>query len=212
MKDIYCISGFGADERVFSKLNFGENRVHFIPWLLPEKKETIAEYANRMQEKIVHENPVLLGLSFGGMICIEIAKFIKTKKIILISSIKTIHEIPLWMKLAGKTQLYKIFPLRSFRLLEPIQNYNLGIENPGELKLVREYRKNIAQEYTGWAINEILNWKNTWYPKNIFHIHGSKDHMFPIRNIKSSHVVPGGGHFMIMNRAQNVNDILNEIL
>lgn len=212
MKNIYCISGFGGDERVFSNLNFGENKVHFIPWLLPEKKESIGDYARRMREKIVHDNPVLLGLSFGGMMCIEIAKFIKTKKVILISSIKTLHEVPLWMKVAGKTQLHKIFPLRSFRLLEPVQNYNLGVESPSELKLVREYRKNIAQEYTDWAVNEILNWKNTWQPENLFHIHGSKDHMFPIRNIKTRHVVPGAGHFMIMNRAEKVNEILGKIL
>ncbi len=212
MNNVYCISGFGADERVFSKLNFGGNNVHFIPWLLPEKKERIEEYARRMAEKIAHENPVLLGLSFGGMMGIEIAKFMRTQKVILISSIKSLHEVPLWMKLAGKTQLNKIFPLRSFRLFEPIQNYNLGIENKTELQLVREFRKNIGQEYTNWAANEILNWKNTWQPENLFHIHGSKDHMFPIRNIKTKYIIPGGGHFMVMNRAEKVNEVLGSIL
>ena len=212
MNNIYCISGFGADERVFSKLNFGDNNVHFIAWLLPEKKERIADYAKRMAEMIHHENPVLLGLSFGGMMCIEIAKFIQTQKVILISSIKSLHEVPLWMKLAGKTQLNKIFPLRSFRLFEPIQNYNLGIENKTELQLVKEFRKNIGQQYTNWAANEILNWKNDWNPDNLYHIHGSKDHMFPIRNIKTNYVIPGGGHFMVMNRAEKVNEVLESIL
>ncbi|MEO6290566.1 MAG: alpha/beta hydrolase [Ginsengibacter sp.] len=212
MKHIYCISGFGGDERVFSKIKFGENKVHFIPWLLPEKGESIADYAKRMRSTIQEDNPVLLGLSFGGMMCVEIAKFINTRKVILISSIKSLHEIPLWMKLAGKSQLHKIFPLRSFRLLEPVQNYNLGIESDTELQLVREYRKNVGQEYTNWAINEILNWKNTWLPENTFHIHGSKDHMFPIRNIKTRYIIPGGGHFMIMNRAEKVNEILGSIL
>ncbi len=212
MNNIYCISGFGADERVFSKLNFGDDNVHFIPWLLPEKRERISDYAKRMAEMIHHENPVLLGLSFGGMMCIEVAKFIQTKKVVLISSIKSLHEVPLWMKLAGRTQLNKIFPLRSFRLFEPIQNYNLGIENKTELQLVKEFRKNIGQQYTNWAANEILNWKNDWYPDNLYHIHGSKDHMFPIRNIKTNYVIPGGGHFMVMNRAEKVNEVLGSIL
>lgn len=210
--NIYCISGFGADERVFSKLNFGDNNVHFIPWLLPEKKERIGDYARRMATKIKHENPVLLGLSFGGMMCIEVAKFMRTQKVVLISSIKSLHEVPLWMKLAGKAQLNKIFPLRSFRLFEPIQNYNLGIEDKAELELVREYRKNIGQQYTNWAANEIINWKNNWQPGNLYHIHGSKDHMFPIRNIKTKYVIKGGGHFMVMNRAEKVNEILGSIL
>ena len=32
-------------------------------------------------------NPILIGLSFGGMMCIEIAKLIPVEKVILISSI-----------------------------------------------------------------------------------------------------------------------------
>ncbi len=78
--------------------------------------------------------------------------------------------------------------------------------------MVREFRKNIGQQYTSWAANEILNWKNNWQPDNLYHIHGSKDHMFPIRNIKTNYIIPGGGHFMVMNRAEKVNEILGSIL
>ncbi len=77
----------------------------------PLKNESIEQYAKRMSEKIHHENPVLIGLSFGGMMCIEIAKIINTDKIIIISSVKSFHEMPWWMRLAGKLKLYKIFPL-----------------------------------------------------------------------------------------------------
>jgi pimeloyl-ACP methyl ester carboxylesterase len=212
MKHIYCISGFGADERVFSKLDFGEHPIHFISWLTPIKKESIEEYAKRMSEKIQHENPVLIGLSFGGIMSIEIAKIIKTHRVILISSVKSFHEIPLWMRLAGKSKLNKIFPLQSFRILEPVENYNLGIENNDELKLVREYRRNIGQQYTDWAIHQILHWKNEWQPQNLVHIHGGRDHIFPVKNSKADYIIPDGGHFMIMNRAEKVNAIIKELL
>ncbi|MEP6947683.1 MAG: alpha/beta hydrolase [Ginsengibacter sp.] len=211
MKHIYCISGFGADERVFSKLDFGDHPIHFISWLTPLKKESIEQYATRMGEKIQQDNPILLGLSFGGIMCIEIAKIIKTHKVILISSVKSFHEIPLWMRLAGKSKLNKIFPLKAFRIFEPIENYNLGIENRDELKLVREYRRNIGQQYTDWAIHQILHWKNEWQPGDLIHIHGSRDHIFPIKNIKADYIIPGG-HFMIMNRAEKVNGIIKELL
>ena len=212
MKHIYCISGFGADERVFSKLDFGDHPIHFISWLTPVKKESIEQYAKRMGEKIQHDNPILLGLSFGGIMCIEIAKIIKTHKVILISSIKSFREMPLWMRLAAKSKLNKFFPLKSFRIIEPIENYNLGIENRDELKLVREYRRNIGQQYTKWAIHQILHWKNEWQPGDLIHIHGDKDHIFPIKNIKADYIIPGGGHFMIMNRAEKVNGIIKELL
>jgi pimeloyl-ACP methyl ester carboxylesterase len=212
MKHIYCISGFGADERVFSKLDFGDHSIHFITWLIPFKNEKIEEYAMRMSEKIQHDNPVLTGLSFGGIMCIEIAKIIKTHKVILISSIKSFHEIPLWMKLSGKSNLDKFFPLQPFRIFEPIENYNLGIENSDELKLVREYRRNIGQQYTKWAIHQVLHWKNEWQPENLIHIHGGRDRLFPIKNIKVDYLIPDGGHFMIMNRAEKVSGIIKELL
>ncbi|KAA9034635.1 alpha/beta hydrolase [Ginsengibacter hankyongi] len=212
MKHIYCISGFGADGRVFSKLNFANTDVHFIPWFNPLKKETIEAYAKRMSAQIHHKDPILFGLSFGGIMCIEIAKIISTGKVIIISSIKSFHEMPLWMKLTGKLQLDKIVPLKTFKFIEPLENFNLGIENNEELKLVSEYRKTIGQQYTNWATHQILNWKNEWQPKTMVHIHGGKDHIFPLKNIKADYVIPDGGHFMIMNRSQKVNNILEEIL
>ncbi len=211
MKHIYCISGFGADERVFSKLNFGDNQVHYLSWLLPINNEKIKDYARRMSEKIGQPNPILIGLSFGGMMAIEISKLITTHKVIIISSIKTCHELPLWMRIAGRLNLDNIFPMRSFGLIEPLENYNLGIENEEERKLVKSYRKKVSQAYTNWAIHQILNWKNEWRPENLVHIHGGKDHIFPIKYIKADYVIEDGGHFMIMNRNKKVDEILSSL-
>lgn len=212
MKHIYCISGFGADERLFAHLNFGENEVHFISWKVPEKDETLEHYAHRMIGDIHHPNPILTGLSFGGMMCIEMAKIISYEKIIMISSIKTFHEMPLYMRLAAKTYLNKIIPLRPYSFLEPIENYNLGVQNEEEKKLVREYRQNLNLQYNQWAINEILNWKNDWYPENLVHLHGGSDHIFPVKNIKANFIIPGGGHLMVMNKAEEINEILKGII
>lgn len=213
MKNIYCISGFGADERVFAKLDFGDNYVHFIQWEIPEKNETISSYAKKLQQKINHSNPVLLGLSFGGMMAIEIAKLIPVEMVILISSIRDRYELPFFMKLTAALQLDKIIPLKPYRILEPIENYNLGVETEAEKQLLREYRKNIRQDYTDFAIHEIVNWKNEYSPENLIHIHGDKDHIFPIKYIKRpTHVIRGGGHLLPMNNANEVNKILKKIL
>lgn len=212
MKQIYCISGFGADERVFEKLDFGENDVHFISWKIPDENESMESYAKRMSAEISHPKPVLMGLSFGGMMCIEIAKIISVEKIILISSVATIHEMPLYMRLAAKLRLNKILPLHPYSFLEPVENYNLGVQTPEQKQLVREYRKNIDPRYTNWAIDRILNWKNDWFPENVIHIHGDQDHIFPLKMIKANYVIPGGGHLLLMNQADLVNEILKKNL
>jgi surfactin synthase thioesterase subunit len=212
MKHIYCISGLGADERVFSKFQFPQHEIHFIKWITPEKNESIEAYAKKLIVQIHHDNPILIGLSFGGIMCIEIARQIKTELIIIISSIKSNNELPLWMRLSGKLKLNRLFPMRSFKLIESLEDYNLGVKTKEEKEMVHDYRKNINTVYSNWAINAILNCKNKTAPKNLYHIHGDMDRIFSIKKIKPDYTIHNGGHFMILNKSDEVNKCINSIL
>jgi pimeloyl-ACP methyl ester carboxylesterase len=212
MKTIYCISGLGADERAFSKLKINGFILQVIPWLMPHPNETIEQYATRMRTDITAKNPILMGLSFGGMICTEIAKQIPVDKIIIISSIKSSKELPLWMKTVAALKLNKIVPLKSTKLTQPLQNKMLGIQSAEEKSLVASLRREADLPYTKWAVHQAINWKNDWHHPKIYHIHGDKDNMFPIKNIKADYTIKDAGHFMIMNRADEVSDCINKIL
>lgn len=212
MKTIYCISGLGADERSFSKLKINGYTLKVIPWILPHKQETMEHYAKRMRAGINEENPVLMGLSFGGMLCTEIARQIQVDKIIIISSIKSSCELPLWMKTVALFRLHKIVPLRSTRLTQPIQNRMLGVQTAEEKTLVAGLRREANLAYVNWAVHQAINWKNNWHHPRIYHIHGDKDKMFPIKHIKADYTIKNAGHFMIMNRADEVSACINSIL
>lgn len=178
-------------------------------WITPEKNEPLEVYAKRLAEQIDEPNPILMGLSFGGMICIEIAKIIDVEKVILISSIPTYKALPWWMKTAGKLKLNKILPIRSYtNVLEPVQNYHMGAKTKEELAIVRHYRKNVSQDLLDWSVNAILNWKNDWHPTKLYHIHGDADKIFPLKKVQPDYVVKGGTHFMIFSQAQDVNECL----
>jgi thioesterase domain-containing protein len=88
-KELYIFSGLGADERVFQRLSFYGFRTTFVKWIVPLKKEKIEDYATRILDQITTVNPTLIGLSFGGLIAVEVAKQIETDKVILIASAKT---------------------------------------------------------------------------------------------------------------------------
>ena len=165
-----------------------------------------------MASQVPESDPILLGLSFGGMIAIEMAKHIKVKKVILVSAVKTRNEIPSWMRLAGKLRLHKIIPVKSNRLTEKADDRRMGIETKGEKDYVDTYRKNADQAYLSWAIDKILTWKNTWVPSETFHIHGEQDRMFPLKNISATHVIKGGTHIMILNRAVEIGRCIEGIL
>ena len=211
-KVIYCISGLGADEKVFNNLELNGHELIHIPWLRPNKKETIVEYASRMREQIRESPAVLLGVSFGGMIGIEIAKQIQIEKLIIVSSIKNAKELPSWMRYVGQLQLNKFLPIRSYKFIEKIDNDRLGVSNDEEREMVQAYRKAADRVYMNWAVNEVLNWKNDWLPENIVHIHGDKDKIFPIKKIAANHVVKNGTHLMIFNRGKEISDFIREEL
>ncbi len=212
MKTIYCISGLGADGRAFSKLAINNAELIVLPWLLPEKNETIEAYALRMSQGIKHANPILLGLSFGGMMAIEISKQLPVSMVILVSSIKSKDELPGWMKMVGKLGLHKLVPLKSTWITEPITNRTIGVTNEAEKLMVREYRKNAPLAYTNWAVDQVLRWKNIDTPRKVFHIHGDNDKIFSIKNINPTYIVSGAGHLMIMNRSEEISDLINQIL
>lgn len=218
MRHVYCISGLGADERIFCKLQVPDTTFHYIRWVQPLPTESINNYATRLRDQITHTDPVLMGVSFGGMMSIEIAKMLSVDKVVLISSIKSSRELPRWMQVCGQLKFDKMLPakplhsIRPLRALRPVQNYFLGTESEEEKAIANHFRDTVDPLYLRWSINQVLNWKNEWLPSNFYHLHGEKDHIFPLRKVRATHVVKEAGHFMIMNRCNEINEILQKIL
>jgi esterase/lipase len=211
-KHIYCISGLGADEKIFTNLHIKGYELRYIPWIRPHKKEQIEGYAKRMREYIKEDSAVLLGVSFGGMMGIEIAKQMPLHKLIIVSSIKSSGEMPRWMKAAGTLKLHKLLPTRLHRYTEKIDNVRLGVSTKEEKEMVRAYRKNADLVFVDWAIHQILNWKNDWQPDNIIHIHGDRDKIFSVKKSNPTCIIKDGTHMMIYNRAREISELIGSEL
>ncbi len=218
MKTVYCICGLGSDERIFGKLNWGNKDVRYLHWLMPRRGEELSAYARRMSERITEKDAVLVGVSFGGILSIEIARLMDIQKVILISSVKTHHEMPRWMKASGKLSLDAIIPtgrlhaVRPLKLFSPLENYFLGAVTEEEKKLAHEYRKNVDPDYLKWDIHQVLNWKNEWIPPNLFHLHGANDKIFPCTLVHPTHIIASAGHFLVFQHPEEVSNILNDII
>jgi pimeloyl-ACP methyl ester carboxylesterase len=212
MKNIYVISGLGADERVFYKTDFGKNNVVFLKWMLPEKNESVENYSLRLSKKIIHKDPVIIGLSFGGMMAMEVAKHINTEKIILISSAKTRYELPLFYRAAGKLNLQKIIPFFFLLRANVFSNWAFSNRTLDDKKMLDTMMRETDIVFLKWAINKILHWQNTAVHKNVVHIHGNKDRILPFKNIRASLVIENGAHLMIITQSDEVNKILSKVL
>jgi len=154
----------------------------------------------------------LIGLSFGGMLAAEISKIIKVRKVILIASAKNKFELPFIYRLFGKLNLIKLIPKKIFKQQNSITNWIFGIESDSEKQLLKSILKDTDLDFFSWAINEIANWKNEIYPENSFHIHGNKDRIIPIKNVKADFVIENGGHFMTVNKAKEIENVILNLI
>ena len=124
-KHIYFMPGLGANSKIFEYISLPKDQfdVHLLEWKIPvSEEESIEDYAKRMTGEIKHQNPILLGVSFGGVLVQEIAKIIAVEKVILVSSIKSHHELPNRLKLLKKTKGYKFFPTKIIENFEKYKN------------------------------------------------------------------------------------------
>ncbi len=205
---MYLFSGLGADERVFQKMDFSAYSVAYIQWVLPEKNESLEDYSKRLIVQIQHEKPILIGVSFGGIIAIEVGKYIQTEKIILLASVKTKFELPFMYRFSGKLKIHKLIPVALLKSGNRLSYWFFGAKNPYEKKLLKQILYDTNSVFLKWAIDKVTTWENTNIPENLLHIHGTKDRILPFRKIKSAQKIEDGGHFMTLNKFTEIDELI----
>ena len=212
MENLYIFSGLGADKRVFKYLDFSKYNTNFVDWILPFENESIEDYAKRLTTQITSEKPILIGLSFGGIMAVEVGKIIESKKIILIASAKNKSEIPFYYRLAGFLNLHKLIPPKLMKKSNFMSFWFFGIKSKENKNLLTEILKDTDETFLKWGIDKIANWKNTFNHKNLRHIHGTKDRILPIQFVKSDMKIVDGGHFMTIDKFEELNIVLENLI
>jgi len=160
MIPVYILGGLGTDERIFKYIDFSGFAVYYIKWVSPLKAETIQSYAKRITEQIHFQKPILIGVSFGGIMAVEVAKLIATEKVILISSAKTKHELPFYYHLAGILQFHKLLPARLLKYPNHFAYWLFGVKNRRDKDLLAAILRDTDKSFLIWAIGAIATWKN----------------------------------------------------
>jgi pimeloyl-ACP methyl ester carboxylesterase len=212
MKHIYLLSGLGADHRVLQDLDFSGYETNYIKWIQPIKNESIEDYAIRLTEQIITQNPIIIGLSFGGMMAVEIGKLINTEKIILIASAKTKFEIPFYYRFVGNLGLHKLMPVNLMKRPNFISNWYFGTESEKDKALLSSILRDTDSKFLKWAIDKIVNWQNVIIPSNLKHIHGTSDRILPFRFVSANVKIDEGGHFMTTNKVNKLNREIRKLI
>lgn len=210
MKELFLISGLGADRRVFQFLDLSGYRLHHVDWITPWINESIEHYSKRLLEQIPAKKPTLIGVSFGGIMAIEIARQIETEKVILISSVRIRSELPWYFRLGEKIKYHKILSVSSKKPHGFIMNCLFGVKTESEKKLLKTIVAETDPFFLKWAVDKVAGWKNMELIPNVITIHGTKDRIFPKR--EGHYMLKGGGHFMIVTNAQQVTEYIKKSL
>lgn len=212
MGKIYCISGLGADHRVFRKLAIPGYELVGVPWLPAAEGDTLASYAARIFRTIPEQDPVVLGLSFGGMLTTEIKKQFHISRAIIVSSAKTRSEIGYRSAFLKWVSGKRVLPDAWFVFSLPATTLLAGARSKEDSDLIRQMKREGRASLNRWMVDALLNWNNHEAPERIIHIHGTSDNIIRPGYVSPTHWIKGGSHFMIYNMADEVSRIISEEL
>jgi len=210
---VYFMPGMSANSLIFEKIKLSSKyKLHLLEWIDPLKNETLKDYSIRFSKIIIHKNPVLVGVSFGGVLVQEISKIIEVHQTIIISSIKSNKELPNSMKMVKLTKSYKLLPVKWLNDFESLITFVLGPRINRRVELYRKYLSVRDRNYLSWAIKELIEWDQDESMDNVIHIHGTKDMIFPAIYLKNYIPLPNGDHAMILKKADWINEFLEKNL
>ncbi|MGY0392760.1 alpha/beta hydrolase [Bizionia sp. KMM 8389] len=211
---VYLMPGMAANPTIFEYIKLPENqfKIHWLEWLIPETNETLQAYALRLTKEIKHDQVVLIGVSFGGVIVQEMSKLINLKRLIIISSIKSKNEMPTRMKFMRATKAYKVLPTSLVGNMDLIAKYAFGETITKRVALYKKFLSVTDTRYLNWAIKEMVTWEQDEPLKDVIHIHGDADTVFPYKYINNCIPVESGTHVMILNKYRWFNENLPKLI
>lgn len=213
-RKIYLLSGLGVDGRVFDNIDLKEYQPQLIEWIPPRNHEGISDYAQRLSARI-EPNSILIGLSFGGMVAIAIAKYIPISEIILVSSASNCRQIPWLLRLWDWSRIIRVLPKSFILKANPITFWLFGITRPQEKILLSQILADTNYDFFIWAIRQITQWKNTDVNTKVVHLHGTKDRLLqqPLKiSPAGKYWIKDGGHFMIITHPDEIEGIIRKEL
>jgi len=194
---LYLIPGVGADERLFA----GLHNVRVLPRLSPEG--SLADYAARLVPHIDASEPFDLGgASFGGMIALELARFIAPARVFLFGSCRSPQAIAPSLR----SLRFLVPPMQPPRWMLPLVARWFGARSSADIALFSDMLTATPTAFVRWASRAVFEWPGVEeLPMPVHHIHGERDRIIPLRRVKPDQVIAGAGHLINLTHADEVS-------
>ncbi len=216
MPKIFFISGLAADSRAFTKIKeFEGYQKVFLEWIPNLPNEVFCEYVSRLIEnQTFTEDDVAIGLSFGGLAAIEIAKHTPLNKVILISSFKDKKALKPHLKFLLELRLYNLMPNKKSKLFDKHFVKVFGNVSEEAKQGLIDMMNDTKQSFIKWALKQIRlsNYVDTT-AFDLYNIIGTNDQLLKPWSLPNNNfLVEKGGHLIVYENADEVNSILETLL
>jgi len=152
----------------------------------------------------------LVGVSFGGLLALEVGRLRPLARVVLISSLADASQLPPLLKLGRATRLYRLVPFGLLPRLPRLAQWFFGARNGREYRLLARILRDTDPTFACWATRQLLHWDSTGVPRAV-RLHGTHDRLLPSGSSPVDYALPGAGHFMIVSHAAALSRLLHEL-
>jgi pimeloyl-ACP methyl ester carboxylesterase len=221
---IVLFPGLGADPRMFHRLQRAlGNDLECPDWLTPKPGESFDDYARRWAHRLEpgpeDTRPLFLGgVSFGGMVAMQMARHLKPKAVILIGSCRSAAAKPKrWQAARRISDLIpnRLLGRRAFSLGALWVSLLDGLDDTHRSLLVRMAADSDPARLR-WSGHACADWP--FMPQDdpdfppIHQIHGRHDAIIPHHPGDPDTVLTDGRHLIHFSHPHTVNRYIMEVL
>jgi hypothetical protein len=207
---LVLLPGLGADADLLEPQRRAFPDLEVLPWLDPRPYESLDEFGRRMAEaSTLDEGSVIGGVSFGGMVASVMARHVRPRALVLIASCTSGRAVRGYRRVLAS--LLASFPWKwpLPRAAWPLVAWFFGARAPHHREVLYRLLAQAPIPFVQWGLSAIVRWSPvppSRPVKRIRHIHGNSDRLLPIRGVHPTDVVQGGGHFINVTHADQVNE------
>lgn len=204
---IILLPGLNGDARVFGPQAMAFPSMTIGRWIPPTGSEGLADYAKRLARVLDPGRPCVVGgVSFGGIVAMEIARHLQARACVLIASSRDVDGMPAVVRL--------LRPIASV-IPPPALASAIRCGWASAAPIVPACGRRVARLTTDemtfrrWAIQSLITWRGASRPNcPVLQIHGQNDDTFAASRSKADLLIPGAGHMLTLAHAAEVNEFL----
>jgi pimeloyl-ACP methyl ester carboxylesterase len=186
-----------------------------VTWAEPLPHESLREYSLRMADTVPRNRPIVLcGVSFGGMIALEMAEKLNAAGVVLSGACYSSRQIHWYLRpTAYIIAAVPVWVGEHARWLSRGAGWLVGPLGKDERRSIAVMTREALVKLVTWGFLAIVLWPGKPKPTiPVIQVHGECDRIIPVRRVNPDVVVPGAGHLLNMTHPGPVNDAIARML